>query len=150
MVEVFGAKRLSLDSRLNSLMVFNTIIKSSASNISTARNFFEVPQSPSNNTLYWMNLAIEANGINLQANVRVAGSHLVIYRVHQNTAPEETISRCGVVKLRAGSQVSVSSQFATNVAYWSVFQLDNLMSHLVAFFVAVSNSLSNPGTHKRF
>lgn len=97
-----------------------------------------------------MNLAIEANGINLQANVRVAGSHLVIYRVHQNTAPEETISRCGVVKLRAGTQVSVSSQFATNVAYWSVFQLDNLMSPLVAFFVAVSTSLSNPGTHKQF
>jgi hypothetical protein len=138
---VFGAKRLSPDARLNKSLTFLSVVKSNYSNFVSVGDSFKIASSSSGYSIYWMNIAVETAG-GVAANVRLPDSYLVIYKNHTYMFLD-TISRSGVVKLRADTHASIYSEFPSNEAFWSIFQLDNAMNPLVAFFVASSTPSVN-------
>jgi hypothetical protein len=56
------------------------------------------------------------------------------------------MTRSGVIRLQAGSTVSLVSVYPTLHTYWCGFRLDTLFSPLVAFFAASYTKTMNAGT----
>lgn len=126
------------------MITFDTVVLGAENgSFDTVSNTFTVPQSLSMYCLYWMNIGVHING-NSQVDLRVTNSSLTI--IQSSAYIDEGItSRAGVVKLKAGSVVSLTTRHPVSGAYWSTFRLDTLMSPLVAFHVGRTSSQNFTG-----
>lgn len=122
--------------------MFESVTKSVTSDFNAVGDSFKVASSSSGYSIYWMNIAVETAG-GVAANARLSDSYLIIYKNHTDYPNQDTVSRSGVVKLKADTQALIMSEFPNNEAFWSTFQLDNLSNPLVAFFVASSTTSIN-------
>jgi hypothetical protein len=138
--DAFSVKLKSFSSAIQyqDVLRFNDVIRSvSSSNFNASFSIFSVPASHFNNSLYWMHVGIETP---LGASLYFQMKNLPLVLIKNFVAGHAPtfLSKSLVVQPKPNTDVSINSiasgSVTVTIAYWSSFQLNNLMYPLVAVF----------------
>jgi hypothetical protein len=117
---------------------FNDVIRGvNSSKFDASFGVFNVPASHPNNSLYWMHVGIEAPP-DASPRFQLKNSLLFFVKNYFSSNTPTFLSKSAVVQLPSNTSVSVNSiasgSVSVTTAYWSSFQLNNLMHSVAAVF----------------
>jgi hypothetical protein len=146
--DAFGIKKTVFATAIQyqDVLRFNDVIRSvSSSNFNASSSMFSVPASYPNNTLYWMHVGIETPP-DARPRFQMENTPLFLEKDFEATYIPTFLSKSAVVQLTPNTSVSIKSEANDSVlvttAYWSSFQLNNLMNPVVAVYAETRLLLS--------
>lgn len=152
-LDAFGVRRKSSLSPIahQGVLMFDDVIRNvTSSNFNSSSCIFSVPPSHSDHNLYWMHVSIEASP-HKSSHVHVYNTPLVYLMRPMPGNKRIMFSNALVVKLKPNLTVSINSNitdsFSDFIAYWSSFQLNNLMHPLTVVFATCCRP--SPNTHTK-
>jgi hypothetical protein len=100
----------------------------------------------SSDSFYWFSFGAEIPANTLASISLLNTNSFRISKTHTNFTDSDIVTRSGVIRLQAGSTVSLVSVYPTLHTYWCGFRLDTLFNPLIAFFAASYTKTMNAGT----